>query len=58
VTKCTAPSLSLSINSQNRITNSGFSYDNAGNMLGDGFLSYPPLAGDAESHDPSEDRVI
>jgi RHS repeat-associated protein len=40
VTKCTAPMLSLSVNTQNRITNSGFSYDAAGDMTADGTYSY------------------
>ncbi|MCJ7501600.1 MAG: hypothetical protein MUP80_00880, partial [Acidobacteriia bacterium] len=40
VTKCSAPMLSLSVNTQNRITNSGFTYDNAGNMTSDGVSSY------------------
>jgi RHS repeat-associated protein len=40
VTKCSAPMLSLSINTQNRITNSGFNYDAAGNMTADGTYSY------------------
>jgi len=47
VTKCAAPSLNLSVNTQNRITNSGFAYDAAGNMTSDGTLSY---TWDAESH--------
>jgi len=46
VTKCSAPMLSLGVNTQNRITNTGFSYDVAGNMVSDGSLSY---AWDAES---------
>jgi len=36
VTQCSAPSLSLSVNTSNRITNTGFSYDAAGNMTADG----------------------
>jgi RHS repeat-associated protein len=47
VTKCTAPSLSLSVNNQNQITNPGFSYDAAGNMTADGTYTY---TWDAESH--------
>jgi RHS repeat-associated protein len=40
VTKCSAPMLSLSVNTQNRITNSGFSYDAAGDMTADGTYNY------------------
>ena len=32
VTKCTAPALSLTVNTSNRITNGGFTYDAAGNL--------------------------
>lgn len=32
VTKCSAPSLSLAVNANNRITTSGYAYDAAGNM--------------------------
>ncbi len=46
-TKCSSPALSLSVNSKNQITNTGFTYDNAGNLTGDGVLSY---TWDAESH--------
>jgi RHS repeat-associated protein len=34
------PVLSVSVNTYNQITNSGFSYDAAGNMTGDGSYSY------------------
>jgi RHS repeat-associated protein len=40
VTKCSAPTLSLSINNNNRITNTGFAYDLAGNLTADGFSTY------------------
>lgn len=40
VNKCSAPSLNLTVNTQNRITNSGFTYDAAGNMTADGTLTY------------------
>lgn len=40
VTKCSAPTQSFSINANNRITNSGFSYDAAGNLLSDGSFTY------------------
>jgi RHS repeat-associated protein len=40
VTQCSAPSLSLSVNTNNQITNSGFSYDATGNLKGDGTNSY------------------
>jgi RHS repeat-associated protein len=36
VTKCTAQPLGLSISNKNRITNSGFAYDDAGNLTNDG----------------------
>jgi RHS repeat-associated protein len=34
--QCSAPTLNLSVNGYNQITNSGFSYDASGNMLTDG----------------------
>ena len=40
VTKCSAPSLSVSVNGNNRITNTGFTYDAAGNMTNDGSYAY------------------
>ncbi len=46
-TKCSSPALSLSVNSKNQITNTGFTYDSAGNLTGDGLLSY---TWDAENH--------
>jgi hypothetical protein len=43
-TKCSALTLSLSITNKNRISNSGFTYDNAGNLTADGVGSHrvPP----------------
>jgi RHS repeat-associated protein len=38
--QCSPPTLNLSVNTYNQITNSGFSYDNAGNMTADGVASY------------------
>jgi RHS repeat-associated protein len=46
VTKCAETALSLSVNTQNRITNTGFAYDAAGNTTNDGSFSY---TWDAES---------
>jgi len=40
VTQCTAPMLSLSVNTNNQITNSGFAYDASGDMASDGTYSY------------------
>jgi RHS repeat-associated protein len=40
VSQCTAPTLSVSVNAYNQVTNSGFSYDASGNMTGDGAYSY------------------
>src|SRR5437879_3648210 len=40
VTKCSAPTLSLTVNTSNRITNTGFTYDSDGNLTGDGALTY------------------
>ena len=40
MTKCTAPMLSISVNGANQVTNPGFTYDAAGNLTGDGLLSY------------------
>jgi YD repeat-containing protein len=34
--QCSNPTLSLSVNTSNHITNSGFTYDAAGNLTGDG----------------------
>src|SRR5437879_4495339 len=46
VTKCSALPLSVSVTTQNKINNTGFSYDAAGNLTGDGSFSY---TWDAES---------
>jgi RHS repeat-associated protein len=40
VTKCAGTQLSIGVNSQNRITNSGFSYDASGDLLADGTNAY------------------
>jgi RHS repeat-associated protein len=40
VTQCSAPILSLSVNNNNRITNSGFSYDASGDLTSDGVNNY------------------
>jgi len=41
VSKCSATALSPSVNAfTNQISSSGFTYDAAGNMLGDGTYSY------------------
>lgn len=40
VTKCSAPTLSLTVNTNNRITNTGFTYDSDGNLTSDGALNY------------------
>jgi hypothetical protein len=47
VTQCTAPMLSLSVNTNNQITNSGFSYDAAGDLTNDGMYTY---SWNAEQH--------
>jgi RHS repeat-associated protein len=46
-TQCSAPILSLSVNTDNQITNSGFSYDAAGDLTGDGVNTY---TWNAEAH--------
>jgi RHS repeat-associated protein len=40
VTKGSAPGLNLTVNAKNQVTSTGFSYDTAGNLLGDGSHSY------------------
>ena len=40
VSKCSAPSLSVGINTKNEITNAGFAYDASGDETGDGSYSY------------------
>jgi RHS repeat-associated protein len=40
VTQCTAPMLSLSVNTNNQITNASFNYDAAGDLTGDGIYTY------------------
>jgi RHS repeat-associated protein len=45
--QCTPPTLSLTVNLKNRIINTGYTYDNAGNLTSDGSLTY---AWDAENH--------
>ena len=39
-TKCSSLTLNVSVNGNNRVTNTGFSYDNTGNMLTDGVNTY------------------
>jgi RHS repeat-associated protein len=46
-TQCTAPILNLSVNTNNQITSSGFSYDASGDLTGDGVNSY---SWNAEAH--------
>jgi len=53
-TQCSAPSLSLSVNTNNQITNSGFTYDGAGDLTADGVYSY---AWNAEAHQTSGNGV-
>ncbi|MBZ5671403.1 MAG: RHS repeat-associated core domain-containing protein, partial [Acidobacteriia bacterium] len=38
--QCSSPMLSISVNGYNQITNSGFTYDNSGDMTADGVTSY------------------
>jgi RHS repeat-associated protein len=40
VTQCTAPMLSIAVDTKNRINTAGFSYDLAGNVTADGSFSY------------------
>jgi RHS repeat-associated protein len=47
VTQCSAPILSLSVNTDNQITNSGFTYDAAGDLTADGVNTY---SWNAEAH--------
>jgi RHS repeat-associated protein len=45
--QCSPPTLSLTVNLKNRIINTGYVYDNAGNLTSNGSLTY---AWDAENH--------
>lgn len=54
VTKCSAPSLNLTVDGGNHITNTGFTYDAAGNMTGDASKTY---AYDAENRVKSSSGV-
>jgi RHS repeat-associated protein len=45
--RCSSPTLNLSVNSKNQITNSGFSYDADGNLTADGLYIY---SWNAENH--------
>jgi RHS repeat-associated protein len=40
VTQCTAPMLSLNVNANNQVTNSGFTYDASGDLTSDGTYTY------------------
>ena len=53
-TKCSSPGLSLSVNTSNHITNSGFTYDAGGDLTADGLYSY---AWNAEAHQTSGNGV-
>jgi RHS repeat-associated protein len=65
VTQCTAPALSLSVNANNQITNSGFTYDASGDLTSDGTYTYawdarPRLqsaAGVTYTYDGNDKRV-
>jgi hypothetical protein len=46
-TQCSAPVLSLSVNTNNQITNSGFTYDADGDLTADGLYTY---SWNAENH--------
>jgi RHS repeat-associated protein len=46
-TQCGSPTMSVSVNAKNQITNTGYSYDYAGNVTGDGTYTY---TWDAENH--------
>lgn len=39
-TQCSSPALNVGVNGNNQISSSGFSYDAAGNLLGDGTNSF------------------
>ena len=52
--QCSSPALSLSVSAKNRITNTSFTYDNAGNETFDGVLNY---AWNAENHLTSTNGV-
>jgi RHS repeat-associated protein len=54
VTKCTATALSLSFNTHNQITSSGFNYDAAGDLTADGSYTY---SWNAEQHLTSAGNV-
>ena len=66
VAKCSGPSLSVSVNTSNRITNTGFSYDAAGNNTADGSYTYTydaenritSAAGVNYIYDGNDSRVI
>ena len=53
-TQCSSPALSLSVSNKNRVTNTGFTYDNGGNETFDGLYSY---TWDGESHLKSANGV-
>src|SRR5579862_2249078 len=39
-TQCSSPTMSVTVNFKNQVTNSGFTYDNGGNLLSDGTYNY------------------
>jgi hypothetical protein len=53
-TQCSSPTLSLTVSTKNRVTNTGFTYDNAGNLTSDGVNTYQ---WDAENHLKSTNGV-
>jgi RHS repeat-associated protein len=68
VTKCSGTQLSVGVNSQNRITNSGITYDPSGDMLTDGVNTYTydgenristvNGTGSTYTYDPEGQRVL
>ncbi|MCI0403172.1 MAG: hypothetical protein L0212_06570, partial [Acidobacteria bacterium] len=65
VTKCTSETLSVAVNTNNRITNPGFTYDSAGNLTnsGSGVITYDAenriatVAGVTYTYDGDGERV-
>ena len=52
--QCSSPTLNLTVSTKNRLTNTGFTYDNGGNETFDGLYGY---TWDAKSHLKSANGV-
>ena len=54
-TQCSSPTMSVTVNPKNQVTNSGFTYDSGGNLTSDGVYTYAWVAKSLTSCPPRAD---